>query len=58
MKKCGYAPTAAAVIWMAFSLGITAQAKSAYKLQIENQFDMRKPAGTAVHLSGRQDCCW
>ena len=39
MKKSRYAVTAAAAIWMVIGLGMTAQAKSAYRLEIENQYD-------------------
>ncbi len=39
MKKSRYLVTAAAALWMAIGLGMTAQAKSTYMLEIANQYD-------------------
>lgn len=39
MKKSRILAAAAAAIWMALSLGMTAQAKSTYTLEIANQYD-------------------
>ena len=48
MKKSRYLVTAAAALWMAIGLGMTAQAKSTYMLEIANQYDSEETSRDGV----------